>query len=405
MVEATIKEKYRVLAPLLDEQACRRWAATEAIAIGWGGVSLVARATGISRTTITAALREIADIGDEHPPRSRDRKLRRPGGGRKQLTANDPGLQPALERLVSPVTRGHPESPLLWTSKSTRRLAAELGRQGHRVSPRAVAKLLRSMDYSLQANSKVREGSRHADRDAQFEYINKHILQFAEENQPVISVDTKKKELIGSYYNKGVEWRPKASPEQVNDHDFPDPRKGKAIPYGVYDVNANCGWVSVGVDHDTPEFAVNSIGMWWESMGKERYPNATKVLVVADGGGSNGYRPRAWKTNLQRLANNCGLHIDVCHLPPGTSKWNKIEHRMFCHITKNWRGRPLVSLETVVSLIASTTTTKGLRIDAAIDTATYPTGQKVDDEELSRVQLQQSDFHGEWNYSISPVTI
>jgi len=328
--------------------------------------------------------------------------MRRPGAGRKPLTEKDPRLLADLEALVEPMTLGDPMSPLRWTCKSTARLAQEMGRQGHRVGPRTVAKLLVGLRYSLQANRKVLEGSSHADRDQQFEYINGQVKSFQELGAPVISVDTKKKELVGAYKNGGREWRPKGCPERVKDHDFPDQELGKAIPYGVYDVHANQGWVSVGRDHDTPEFAVQSIRTWWRQMGQATYPKATELLILADGGGSNGYRVRGWKTHLQKLVDETGLRITVSHFPPGTSKWNKIEHRMFCHITQNWRGRPLVTHEVVVSLIGSTTTKPGLRIQAELDPKDYETGVKVTDEEIARVRLHKHEFHGEWNYTISP---
>jgi hypothetical protein len=319
--------------------------------------------------------------------------------------SKDAGLLAALDKLVDPATRGDPESPLRWTSKSTQKLAEELTRQGHRVSARTVAKLLEDQTYSLQANRKVREGSKHPDRNQQFEHISEQVQEFQRRGQPAISVDAKKKEAIGRMKNAGVEWRPKQAPEEVDDHDFPDPKKGKVTPYGVYDIVTNKGWVNVGTDHDTPAFAVQSIRAWWFHMGKPNYPDAKDLLVTADGGGSNGYRVRAWKTNLQRLADETGLTISVCHLPPGTSKWNKIEHRMFCYITKNWRARPLESYETVVSLIGATTTKQGLRIKAQLDTASYETGVKVSDKELANVRIAKAAFHGEWNYTVLPGAI
>jgi hypothetical protein len=408
MDEKTLGKKFRALAGVLDERSRRLWAAAEAEAIGWGGVSKVARATGLSRTTIGVGLNELSRAssrrGKPISPGTKGDRLRAAGAGRKTAVFKDAELLGALDRLVDPATRGDPESPLRWTSKSTQRLAEELTRQGHRVSARTVAKLLDGMDYSLQANRKVREGSKHPDRNQQFEYISEQVQQFHRRGQPVISVDTKKKEVVGRYRNAGVEWRPKASPEEVNDHDFPDPKKGKAVPYGIYEIASNQGWVNVGTDHDTPEFAVQSIRSWWLSMGKPGYPNAEELLVTADGGGSNGYRVRAWKTNLQRLADETGLKISVCHLPPGTSKWNKIEHRMFCHITKNWRGRPLESYEAVVSLIGATTTKQGLRIEARLDPGSYEKGVKISDKELARIRIARSDFHGEWNYTIIPAT-
>lgn len=405
MDETTLAKKYQMLTDVLDERSRRQWAAAEADAIGWGGVSLVARATGMSRTTISVGLKELSQGKSKtrrEPRGAGGNRLRAAGAGRKPAVVKDARLLDALDRLVDPATRGDPESPLRWTSKSTQRLAEELTRQGHRVSARTVAKLLSQMDYSLQANRKVREGSKHPDRNRQFEHISEQVQQFQRRGQPVISVDTKKKENVGPFRNAGVEWHPKQSPERVNDHDFPDPKKGKAIPYGIYDIRANEGWVSVGTDHDTPKFAVQSIRTWWSQMGKASYPHADELLVTADGGGSNGYRVRAWKLNLQLLADETGLKISVCHLPPGTSKWNKIEHRMFCHITKNWRGRPLESHEAVVSLIGATSTKQGLRIQAQLDRDSYETGVKVSDKELASIRIAKSDFHGEWNYTILP---
>ena len=408
MDEMTLSKKFLALAGVLDERSRRLWAAVEAEAIGWGGVSLVARATGLSRTTISVGIGELRKASPKRGKRQdkpQGATLRAAGAGRKTATFKDAGLLAALDRLVEPATRGDPESPLRWTSKSTRKLADELTRQGHVVSARTVAKLLEQLDYSLQANRKVREGTKHPDRNQQFEHINDQVQQFHCRLQPVISVDTKKKELVGAFKNAGVEWHPKASPVEVNDHDFPDPKKGKAIPYGIYDIGANQGWVTVGTDHDTPKFAVQAIRSWWMHMGKSSYPHAEELLVTADGGGSNGYRVRAWKTNLQQLADETGLRISVCHLPPGTSKWNKIEHRMFCHITKNWRGRPLESYEAVVSLIGATATKQGLRIHACLDSATYETGVKVSDQELAAIQIAKSEFHGEWNYTILPARL
>jgi hypothetical protein len=326
--------------------------------------------------------------------------IRRSGGGRKSLVQNDPQLQKALEALLEPATRGHPESPLLWTCKSTANLAEQLQRENHAVSDRTVAALLKGAGYSLQSNRKTREGAAHPDRNAQFEYINRRVLAFQQRSQPVISVDTKKKELIGEYKNPGREWRPKGDPQHVNVHDFPDPKLGKAIPYGVYDLASNEGWVSVGIDHDTARFAAASIRRWWQEMGDQRFPKAQRLLVTADGGGSNSSRNRLWKIALQELANDLGLGLEICHFPPGTSKWNKIEHRLFCFITKNWRGRPLISYEVIVNLIAQTTTNAGLTVRAAVDTNHYETGIAVSDAELAKVKLTPAKFHGEWNYTI-----
>jgi hypothetical protein len=329
-------------------------------------------------------------------------RQRRPGGGRKPLTEHDPTLLRDLEALVEPTTRGDPQSGLRWTCKSLRKLAEELGQQGHRVSARKVGELLHQLDYSLQANRKTEEGRDHPDRDAQFAHINQLAFDFQERGQPVVSVDTKKKEMVGNFKNAGQEWQPKGQPERVFTHDFPSQAQGKAIPYGIYDVGQNAGWVSVGTDHDTAEFAVATLTAWWKQMGIHAYPDATELLITADGGGSNGNRCRLWKVALQRFADETGLRVSVCHLPPGTSKWNKIEHRLFSHITQNWRGRPLISHEVVVSLIENTTTRAGLRVRAALDTAHYPTHKQVSDDELSDVYLSRDSFHGEWNYSVLP---
>lgn len=384
----------------MDERSRRQWAAAEARELGWGGVTAVARATDLSRTTISAGLREL-----ELPAKQRSvegLRVRRPGGGRKALTETDPGLLAALEALIEPATRGDPESPLRWTCKSTRGLADELTRKRHPVGANTVAALLRHGGYSLQANRKTREGARHPDRNAQFEHINAQVRRFQNRDQPAISVDTKKKELIGDFKNAGREWRPRGEPEEVRVHDFLDKNLGKVIPYGVYDMINNQGWVSVGIDHDTAQFAVNSILQWWKRMGRRRFPRATKLLITADGGGSNSSRSRLWKVSLQALANQLGLCLHVCHFPPGTSKWNKIEHRLFSFITQNWRGRPLVSHQTVVNLIASTTTRTGLIVKAALDTNRYETAVKVTDEQLKQLRLTPHRFHGDWNYQLTP---
>jgi hypothetical protein len=384
----------------MDERMRRQWAATEAMALGWGGISHVANATGISRTTILAGVRESkAQEARETLPNHR---IRRPGGGRKLLVETDPGLWDALDALVEPVTRGHPETPLRWTCKSTRQLAEELTRQRHPVSDRTVACLLYAAGYSLQANRKTREGKDHPDRNAQFEYISQQVGRVQKRGQPVVSVDTKKKELLGDFKNPGQEWRPKGAPQKVRVHDFQDKKLGKAIPYGVYDVANNQGWVSVGIAHDTAYFAANSIGRWYEDMGNKRFPRARELLITADGGGSNSYRSRLWKVALQGLADRLDLRLKVCHFPPGTSKWNKIEHRLFSYITSNWRGQPLVSHEAIVNLIASTTTKTGLIVQAALDTNVYEIGIKVSDEEMANLRLTPGDFHGEWNYTIAP---
>jgi Rhodopirellula transposase DDE domain len=396
-----IRRKFDVLGPLMDERMRRQWAAAEADELGWGGVSAVANATGLSRTTITAGLRELRHRA-EHPDDAVSPRIRRPGGGGKWLTETDPGLLPALEALVDPVTRGDPDSPLRWTCKSTRRLAEELTRQGHPICPRSVAALLSDAGYSLQANRKTREGAAHPDRNAQFEYINAQVAALQRRGQPVVSVDTKKKELVGDFKNGGREWQPQGRPEAVRVHDFQDKELGKAIPYGVYDITNNQGWVSVGIDHDTAQFAARSIRRWWEEMGAGRFPRARELAITADGGGSNSCRSRLWKVALQGLADATGLRLRVLHFPPGTSKWNKVEHRLFCHITQNWRGKPLVSRGVIVSLIGSTTTRTGLTVRAALDTERYETGIKVSDEELAAVRLTPDEFHGDWNYTIKP---
>jgi len=379
----------------------RLWAAVEAADFGWGGVTLVARATGLARNTVMVGHREL-EYRRTHPREPVSVQIRRPGGGRKRLTEIDPGLEQALEALVDPATRGHPESPLRWTCKSTSQLAEELQRQNHPVTDRTVARLLKGAGYSLQANRKTQEGSSHPDRNAQFEYISQQVRAFQKQGQPVVSVDTKKKELVGEFKNSGEEWQPAGQPEKVQVHDFPDKKLGKAIPYGVYDLASNEGWVSVGIDHDTARFATASVGRWWREMGSRRFPTATKLMITADGGGSNSSRNRLWKTALQALADEVGLRLAVCHFPPGTSKWNKIEHRLFCFITKNWRGRPLTTYEVIVNLIASTTTKTGLVVRAAIDSSNYDTGVTVSDNELASLRLTRAKFHGEWNYTIKP---
>jgi hypothetical protein len=398
--ETAVREKLDLLDPLFDEQTRRLWAAAEAQVIGRSGVSLVARATGLSRTTIHQGIKDLVALHEAKDP-ERKKRIRAVGGGRKPINEYDPTLRSDLERLVDPVTRGDPESPLRWTCKSTRQLAAALEEQGHVVGRQKVADLLAELGYSLQANRKTKEGSaNHPDRDQQFNYINEQATAFQNQKQPVISVDTKKKELVGEFKNAGQEWQPKGDPVQVQGHNFPDPQLGKANPYGVYDQNANVGWVSVGTDHDTSEFAVESIRRWWNNMGRARYPEATELLITADGGGSNGYRVRLWKVALQRFANETGLRISVCHFPPGTSKWNKIEHRMFSYISMNWRGQPLISHEVIVNLIGSTTTQSGLTISAELDVNIYPKGIRVSDDELEMVNLTKAAFHGEWNYII-----
>ena len=401
-MEATqlVKAKYEALSGRLNEATLRLWAAVEARALGRGGVTTVAKASGLSRTTIYAGLREL-DAASEKAANGPAR-IRASGGGRKRLVDKDPTLLNDLDALVEPSTRGDPQSPLRWTCKSTPRLAEELRAKGHRVSQRTTCDLLAQLGYSLQATQKVREGGHHVDRDAQFAYIAGMVAQYQSAGEPVISVDTKKKELIGDFKNAGHEWQPKGKPEAVRVYDFIDPALGKVAPYGVYDISANQGWVSVGITRDTAEFAVATIRRWWSEMGQPLYPTARRLLITADCGGSNGYRVRLWRVALQQLADEFAMTIQVCHFPPGTSKWNKIEHRMFCHITQNWRGRPLLSREVVVNLIGQTTTAKGLRIHAELDETDYPAGVKVSDEMLAELALERDDFHGEWNYRLNP---
>jgi hypothetical protein len=397
--------KYEALAEQLDERSFRLCLAADALALGRGGISLVARAAGVSRTTIHAGLRELRAGPPPAPagvPARGQRRVRRPGGGRKPLAEKDETLLDDLNALVDPVARGDPMSPLRWTCKSTAKLAAELRVQRHPVSQVTVWRLLDELGYSMQSNRKRREGTDHPDRDVQFAFINATAQEFLAQGWPVISVDTKKKELIGPFKNAGKEWQKKGEPVEVNMHDFADPVLGKVIPYGVYDVGRNEGWVSVGISHDTAAFAVEAIRQWWQRMGHPAYPRAPDLLITADGGGSNGARVRLWKTELQRLADELGLRLHVRHFPPGTSKWNKIEHRMFCHITENWRSRPLISRMVVVALIASTRTAQGLEVHAELDEATYETGTTVTDAEMDALAMERCDFHGEWNYSLSP---
>lgn len=372
-------------------------AASESLTIGFGGTSEVSRQTGVSRRAIIQGIKELHEAPSHHPGR-----VRRPGGGRKKTVDTDATLKPDLERLVDPVTRGDPESPLRWTCKSVRKLSEELNRLGHQTSHRMVAELLHELGYSLQANRKTLEGSGHADRDEQFQHINQRVTQLLSRHQPVISVDTRKKELVGDFKNNGAELRPRGHPEKVRVHDFVIPELGRAAPYGVYDVANNSGWVSVGVDHDTSTFAVETIRRWWYGMGQQSYPQATEILITADSGGSNGSRVRLWKLELQRLADETGLTLRVCHLPPGTSKWNKIEHRLFAFISQNWRGKPLISHQVIVDLIAATTTRSGLKVRAQIDSSLYPSGLKVSDEQVAALNIQRDAFHGEWNYSLLP---
>lgn len=397
MEEATIRAKYEALKPELTERSRRLWAATEAKAIGWGGMALVSRAIGISNVTIWRGLKEL-EAGET----LESGRVRRPGAGRKRVTETDPTLLEDLESLVEPTLSGDPESPLLWTSKSTRKIAAELQAMGHTIGDRKVAGLLREQGYTLQSNKKSKEGKSHPDRDGQFRYIQKTVEDFQKRRQPVISVDCKKKELVGNFKNAGREWRPKGSPERVKVHDFMIKELGKAIPYGIYDPTQNSGWVSVGVDHETSTFAVRSIKRWWQVMGKKSYPKAKKILITADSGGSNGSRVKLWKKELQTFADKTGLSITVLHYPPGTSKWNKIEHRLFSYISMNWRGKPLTSLATIVSLIAATTTQTGLRVRAEIDKGKYPKGIKVSEKEMLTLNLQRHATYGNWNYTIKP---
>ena len=398
MPEAGLARKFEVLARVLDERTRRLVAAAEAQAIGFGGVTAVAQASRLPRGTI---LRGLAELQTASKP-ARGQRIRRKGAGRKRTMDQDATLKRDLESLVEPVRRGDPESPLRWTCKSVRQLAAQLKRMGHKTSHRMVAEILHSMDYSLQANRKTLEGASHPDREAQFHHLSDRIQAFQAERQPVISVDTKKKELVGDFQNNGRERRPKGDPEKVRVHDFVIPQLGRVAPYGVYDVTQNAGWMSVGVDHDTAAFAAQSIRRWWESMGREAYPQAARLLITADSGGSNGARVRLWKLELQKLADETGLRISICHLPPGTSKWNKIEHRLFSFISQNWRGKPLVSHQVIVNLIAATTTKAGLRVRAEVDPGRYPQGVKVTDKEVASIRIERDRFHGDWNYTILP---
>ena len=395
-LEAAIVEKYAAVSPVLDERARRLWAAAESRAIGYGGDALVSAATGLARQTIRNGRSEI-EQGVEPTER-----VRRAGAGRPSIEATQPGVTAALEQLVDPLTRGDPTSPLRWTCKSRAKLAASLSKKGWTISSTSVGRLLHELGYSLQSVQKSREGASHPDRNAQFEYINTTSDEFLQARQPVISVDTKKKELVGNFKNGGREWQPKATPEKTLVHDFPSDATGKAIPYGIYDMARNEAWVNVGRDHDTPAFAVASIRRWWKKMGKRAYPKSRRLFITADAGGSNGYRSRAWKFELQRFADETNLRIRVSHFPPGTSKWNKIEHRLFCHITENWRGKPLRTLETIVDLIGNTRTAAGLRVKAKVDKRKYPTGVVIKKSQMADISLTGDDFHGEWNYEIRP---
>lgn len=395
--ERGIQTRYRFLRASFNERSRRLWAAAEVKTAGPGGFEAVVRATGISRTTLAKAGRELSGRRILSPER-----IRQAGGGRKSVDVANPKLLTALKSLVEPATRGDPESLFRWTCKSTRRLAVELGRQGHKLSHVTVGRMLVDAKYNLQANRKTMEGSHHPDRNAQFEYIHAQATRQLKDGCPVISVDTKKKELVGNFKNGGREWHPKGKPEKVLVHDFIDPKKGKAIPYGVYDLRRNTGWVSVGVTHDTSAFAVQTIRKWWRFMGKKTYPKTRSLMITADSGGSNGARVRLWKYELQRFADDSNLNIHVLHFPPGTSKWNKIEHRLFSFITQNWRGKPLRSLVTIVNLIANTSTASGLKVRCVLDRRQYPTNVKVTDEQMRQVQLTPHKFHGDWNYTIKP---
>lgn len=400
----SIRKKYKSIQHRLDERSRRLWCATEAEAIGWGGIEAVSRATKVARNTIKVGINEI--LRQRRYPRAKiSDRIRKEGGGRKALSETNPRILHDIISLVRPSTRGHPMRTLRWTSKSTRTIAKVLSRKYSSISDRTVAKILKELGYSLQAAKKTKEGKQHPDRDDQFEFIDRKVSDFIRRQQPAISIDTKKKELVGNFKNNGREWRPIRTPRKVNTHDFPSSSVGKAIPYGVYDIAQNEGWVSVGTSHDTSEFAVESIYRWWVEMGKGRYPRARSLMITADAGGSNGVRSKLWKICLQRLSNALGLILHVSHFPPGTSKWNKIEHRLFCYLTNNWKGKPLTCYRTIVSLIAGTRTTTGLKVKAAIDTNEYETGVKISDEELDALNIRVEDFHGDWNYIVMPKRI
>ena len=404
MSDPDIQRRFRSLSPFLDERMRRLVAAAESEALGYGGVSAVARATGVSRRAITDGIKELNEAEKTRRVPPADWRIRRRGAGRKRTAEKDPSLLEDLDRLVDPLSRGDPESPLRWTCKSVRRLAEELQREGHAVSYQTVAELLHAMNYSLQANQKTLEGNQHADRNEQFEHINRKAQRYLKQGEPVISVDTKKKELVGDFKNGGREWQPKGEPEDVRVHDFKidQPDKGKVAPYGVYDLARNEGWVSVGVDHDTAAFAVESIRRWWRLMGRARYSKAKRLLITADSGGSNGARVRLWKWELQQFADETGLEMSVCHFPPGTSKWNKIEHRLFSFISQNWRGKPLISHEVIINLIAATTSKTGLEVKSELDPNSYPEGIKISDRQMAELRLKRDTFHGEWNYRLLP---
>src|SRR5437660_2018193 len=395
--EEEIKQRYERLAGELNERTRRLFAANESIELGWGGIAVVARATGLSRQVISAGIQEL-----QGGNRAEEGRVRRKGGGRKSNVSKDPGLSEDLERLVDPVTRGDPESPLRWTRKSVRKLAKELQGMGHQVSHELVSELLHGLGYSLQALRKTQEGGTHPDRDAQFAHLNAQAAAFLAAGEPAVSVDAKKKELVGDFKNPGREWHPQGEAEEVRVYDFPIAGLGHVTPYGVYDLRRNAGWVNVGIDHNTAAFAVESIRRWWNEMGRQQYPEAKRLLISADSGGSNGSRVRLWKWELQQLADETGLAITVCHLPPGTSKWNKIEHRLFAWISQNWRGKPLTSYAVILKLIAATTTEAGLTVQCQLDTNSYPAGRKVSDEEMATLSILPDPFHGEWNYTIRP---
>jgi len=400
--EAKIRQRYAKLKQSLTERARRLFVAGEALAFGYGGIAAASRATGMAPSAIGRGIKEVRALEEGSAPPLDNSRSRRAGAGRKKATDKDPELVPALKALVESTTRGDPESPLLWTARSQRNIVRELAKQGHQTSMKMVARLLKELGYSLQANRKRLEGAQHPDRNAQFEHVNETVRRQLEANEPAISVDTKKKELVGSYKNAGRELSPKRSPVDVTVHDFIDEKQGRATPYGVYDLKVNEAWVSVGVSHDTGEFAVQTIRTWWNEMGARKYPDASSLLIMADGGGSNGYRLRLWKLELQRLVDELGFPISVCHLPPGTSKWNKIEHRLFSFITQNWRGKPLVTHQVIVELIAATTTKTGLKVQSRMDTQSYAKGRRVSDDQLAAVNLVPDAFHGEWNYTIHP---
>lgn len=398
---ATVRSKFQMLDEWMDEKLRRHWAACEALALGRGGISAVSKATGLSRNTIRRGIREVQS-GLPQLAEEIEQRTRRPGGGRRRLVEKDSTLQRDLLALLEENTRGDPRSPLQWTCKSTRALTDELTKMGHQASRMTVDRMLQELGYNLQANRKIQEGKQHPDRDAQFRFIARKVQSFQRRRQPVISVDAKKREILGNHANPGREWRPKGHPEEVNVHDFRDSELGVAIPYSCYDLTRNEGWVNLGITHNTAEFATSTIRHWWYKMGSEVYPEATELLITADAGSSNGYRVHMWKVGLQRLADETGLCITVCHFPPGTSKWNKIDHRLFCHITGNWRARPLVSMAVVVNLIGATTTREGLRVRAEVDSANYETGVSLSKEEYDAMNIVQDKFHGEWNYAIRP---